>query len=45
MFNNCSNLLSISDELNLLDTTNVTYMSKMFEGCSSLKSLPDISNW
>ena len=32
-------------ELKLIDIENVTNMSYMFDGCSSLNKLPDISKW
>ena len=42
MSNNCSSLISIK----LDSKTNGTKtMKNLFQGCSSLKSLPDISNW
>jgi len=44
MFDNCSNLLSLSDISNF-DTSKITNMSYMFYNCKSLTSLPDISNW
>ena len=43
MFENCKNLKYL--ELDFLDINNVTDISEMFKGCSSLISLPDISNW
>ena len=40
----CESLISLPD-ISEWDTSNVNYMSFMFEGCNSLKSLPDISKW
>ena len=42
MFNNCSSLITI--KLNI-STFGTKIMKNLFQGCSSLKSLPDISNW
>ena len=39
--NNNNNILKIK----LIETQTITNMSYMFYECSSLKSLPDISNW
>ena len=43
MFCNCKNIEKI--DFISFDTTNVNNMSFMFSGCSSLQSIPDISNW
>ena len=43
MFFNCKNIIKI-DSFSI-DTNNITNMECMFYGCSSLKSLPDISKW
>ena len=32
-------------EIKLIETKNITNMSYMFDECSSLISLPDISKW
>ena len=42
MFNNCSSLITIKLNISTYGTKN---MKNLFKGCSSLKSLPDISNW
>ena len=44
-FNECSSLISISDDITYWDISNIKHMSNVFSGCSSLNSLPDISNW
>ena len=44
MFSRFSAVTSISG-LELLDTSNVTYMSSMFGGCSALTSIGDLSGW
>ena len=44
MFQECQNLLSISDISNL-DFSKVTDVSGMFMICESLTSLPDLSKW
>ena len=38
-------ILFKNNSLSSLQTSNVTDMSHMFEGCNSLKKLPDISKW
>ena len=43
MFYNCKNIENI--DFISFDTTNVKDMSYMFARCSSLESIPDISNW
>lgn len=43
MFQNCTSLTSING-LDQVDTSEITWMSKMFAGCSSLESL-DLSNF
>ena len=43
MFYNKSSLTNI--DASMLDTSNVTGMTQMFSGCSSLTSLDGISNW
>jgi len=43
MFDGCYNLISVPN-IDLINTKNVTNMSRMFYKCSSLTSLPDISN-
>ena len=43
MFFNCSGIENIN--FISFNTTNINNMSNMFCGCSTLKSLPDISNW
>ena len=40
----CKNLKSLPD-ISEWDTSNVTDISGMFDGCDSLVNLPDISNW
>ena len=45
MFSECSQLLSISDDISNMDMTKFNDISNMFYKCSSLKSLPDISKW
>ena len=35
----------LSDDMSKLDTKYITYMSNLFSNCSTLESLPDISNW
>ena len=42
---NISNYNNNKLEIKLKGIDNVTNMSYMFEGCSSLSSLPDISKW
>ena len=42
MFNNCSSLISIKLDIKTHGTKS---MKNLFQGCSSLKSLPDISSW
>ena len=44
-FNECSSLISISDDITYWDISNIKSMSNVFSGCSSLNSLPNISNW
>ena len=44
-FHNCSSLIYISDSLSDIDTSNMKNFNYIFCGCSSLKSLPDISKW
>ena len=43
MFYNCKNIIYI--DLSNFDEKNVINISRMFFGCHSLKSLPDISKW
>ena len=43
MFDSCKNIINI--DLSNFDATNVINMSRIFFGCHSLKSLPDISKW
>ena len=43
MFYDCKNIENI--DFISFDTTNINNMRGMFYGCSSLKSIPDISNW
>jgi len=43
LFGNCKNIKHL--DLSFLDINNVTDISGLFKGCSSLKSLPDISKW
>ena len=43
MFSGCGNVTEI--DLSKLDTSGVTDMSYMFEGCSKLKSIVGTSNW
>ena len=43
MFQGCSSLKDIN--LSNFNTSNVTNMSWMFNGCELLSSLPDISKW
>ena len=45
MFSECSLLLSISEDISNMDMTKYNDISYMFNECSSLKNLPDISKW
>jgi surface protein len=45
MFNGCSSLASIPEDISLWETSHITDMSGLFFGCLSLKYLPDISKW
>ena len=45
MFEDCSSLFSIDKNFSKLNTSKVTSFKRLFFGCSSLESLPDISNW
>ena len=50
MFNECNSLLSLDNSFNNIglskfNLNKIKNMSSMFEGCSSLISLPDISKW
>ena len=45
IFNWCSSLKSLPDDITKFNTINTKYMYKLFSGCSSLLSLPDISKW
>jgi len=45
MFSKCESLISISNEISNLDTSEVTNMMGIFSDCKSLSSLPDLSKW
>ena len=42
---NINNKIKIEIEIKLIGIHNITDMSYMFNGCSSLSKLPDISKW
>ena len=43
MFSNCNSLISFKD--NNLDTSKITNLSNLFNGCKKLSELSDISKW
>ena len=45
LFNNCTLLQSLPNNISEWNTSNVTDMNTMFSNCKSLLYLPDISKW
>ena len=45
MFHNCSNLFNIFNKFKNLSMKNITNITYLFDGCSSITFLPDISKW
>ena len=45
IFDGCTSLISISDNISKWNISKVTKMNRLFNQCISLESLPDISQW
>ena len=45
MFHRCSNLFNIHDKFKYITIKNITNINYLFDGCSSICFLPDISEW